>query len=138
MDRGVKRYILNTYKAQLRALKALQSESGLWHTVLTDPTSYEEVSGSAAVAAGILKGIRTGVLDDSYLECAEKAVKAILNNIAPDLSGGSGSPHSQPQTPAVNAGFETVRNTRNILSEKIFPIVLFSPALCRYVVQNGS
>ena len=63
--------------------------------VLTDASSYEEVSGSAAITAGILKGIRMGVLDDSYLPCAEKAVRAILNNIAADgtvlkVSGGTG------------------------------------------------
>lgn len=95
MDKGLKTYIVDTYKAQVKALKALQSDTGLWHTVLDDPTSYEEVSGSAAITAGILKGIRMGILDDSYLECAEKAVRAILDNIAPDgtvlnVSGGTG------------------------------------------------
>lgn len=95
MDKGLKTYIVDTYKAQVKALKALQSDTGLWHTVLDDPTSYEEVSGSAAITAGILKGIRMGILDDSYLPCAEKAVRAILDNIAPDgtvlnVSGGTG------------------------------------------------
>lgn len=95
LNPGVRRYILNTYKAQVRALRDLQSETGLWHTVLNDPSSYEEVSGSAAIAAGILKGIRMGVLETDYLPCAEKAVNAILSNIAPDgtvlnVSGGTG------------------------------------------------
>lgn len=95
LNKGVKTFILDTYKAQVKALKELQSDSGLWHTVLTDASSYEEVSGSAAITAGILKGIRMGVLDDSYLPCAEKAVRAILNNIAADgtvlkVSGGTG------------------------------------------------
>jgi len=67
----------------------------LWHTVLTDPDSYEEVSGSAAIVAGILKGIKMGILDDSYLECAWKGVQAILKNIDKDgtvlnVSGGTG------------------------------------------------
>lgn len=95
LNPAVRRYILNTYKAQVKALRELQSESGLWHTVLNDPSSYEEVSGSAAIAAGILKGIRMGVLDADYLPCVEKAVNAILENIAPDgtvlkVSGGTG------------------------------------------------
>lgn len=95
MNEGVYRYILNTYKAQVKALKKLQSKSGLWHTVLDDPSSYEEVSGSAAIAAGILKGIRMGVLPPACSECAERAIEAILNNIAPDgtvlnVSGGTG------------------------------------------------
>lgn len=56
----------------------------MWHTVLTDADSYEEVSGSAAIVAGILKGIKMGILDDSYLECAWKGVQAILKNIDKD------------------------------------------------------
>lgn len=95
MNAGVKQFITDTYKAQVHKLKEVQSKSGLWHTVLLDPSSYEEVSGSAAIAAGILKGIRYGILDDSYMECAQKAVKGILKNIDRDgtvlnVSGGTG------------------------------------------------
>ena len=71
LNQGVKTFILDTYKAQVRALRDLQGEDGLWHTVLDDSTSYEETSGSAAITAGILKGIRMGILDDSYLLCQE-------------------------------------------------------------------
>ena len=92
---GVKAIMTDTFKAQAHMLKSLQSESGLWHTVLTDKDSYEEVSGSAAIACGILKGIRMGILDDSYLLCAKKALRGILDNIAEDgtvlnVSGGTG------------------------------------------------
>ena len=95
MNSGVKEFVLDTYKAQVKALKKLQAPSGLWHTVLTDASSYEEVSGSAAIACGILKGIRMGILDDSYLPCAEKAIKGIMKNIDKDgtvlnVSGGTG------------------------------------------------
>lgn len=42
-----------------------------------------------------LKGIKLGILDDSYLDCAWKAVRAILNNIDEDgtvlnVSSGTG------------------------------------------------
>lgn len=95
LNPGVKTIIVDTYKAQVKALKKLQAPSGLWHTVLTDASSYEEVSGSAAIACGILKGIRMGILDDSYLPCAEKAIKGIMKNIDKDgtvlnVSGGTG------------------------------------------------
>ena len=95
LDAGVREFIVNTYKSQVRALKKLQSQSGLWHTVLDDPASYEEVSGSAAITAGILKGIKLGILDDSYLDCAWKGVRAVMNNIDEEgtvlnVSGGSG------------------------------------------------
>lgn len=95
LNSGVKEFIVDTYRAQAAALKKVQAKSGLWHTVLLESSSYEEVSGSAAIAAGILKGIRYGILDDSYQECAEKAIKGILKNVDKDgtvlnVSGGTG------------------------------------------------
>ena len=92
---ALKNYILDTYRAQVRALAALQAPDGLWHTVLTDPESYEETSGTAAFAAGMLQGIRTGVLDPVYLTVAERAIEGILANIAPDgtvLNVSAGTP----------------------------------------------
>ncbi len=95
LDPGVRAYIEDTFRAQAAALRDLQAPSGLWHTVLTDPTSYEEVSGSAAIAAGILKGIKLGILDSSFEACAEKAIEGICANVAEDgtvlnVSGGTG------------------------------------------------
>ena len=96
LNAGVKAFIIDTYKSQVSKLKQLQDqESGLWHTVLTDSTSYLETSGTAAVTVGILKGIRYGILDDSYLPCAAKGIRGILDNIDTDgtvlnVSGGTG------------------------------------------------
>ncbi len=39
---------------QLSALMRLQSPNGLWHTLLDDPTSYEELSASSAIAAAMV------------------------------------------------------------------------------------
>lgn len=95
LDAGVRRFLIDTYKAQVGALAGLQAENGLWHTVLKDPDSYCEVSGSAAIAAGILKGIRMGILDDSFRATAGKAVAGICQNIGTDgtvlnVSAGTG------------------------------------------------
>lgn len=95
MDKGLKSYLIDTYRAQVDALIRVQAPSGLWHTVLLEDDSYEEVSGSAAIVTGILKGIRLGILDDSYLPAARRAVCAICENIAADgtvlnVSGGTG------------------------------------------------
>lgn len=84
LDRGVREYLLDTYRAQVEALLELQDESGLWHTVLAEKDSYEEVSGSAAITAGIYKGIRMGILPAAYAAYADKALKAICDNIAED------------------------------------------------------
>lgn len=95
LNPGVKSIILDSYKAQAAALRELQDSSGLWHTVLTDSKSYEECSGSAAITAGILKGIRLGILDDSFLSCGERGIAGILKNIDKDgtvlkVSAGTG------------------------------------------------
>jgi unsaturated rhamnogalacturonyl hydrolase len=95
INEGLKDFLIDTYKAQVKALIPLQAPSGLWHTVLTDETSYEEVSGSAAIAAGILKGIKAGVLDESFRPAADKAIEAVCENIAEDgtvlnVSAGTG------------------------------------------------
>lgn len=95
IDHGLLTYLTDTFKAQVNALIGLQAPSGLWHTVLTDPSSYEEVSGSGAIAGGILKGIKMGILDESYYVCADRAVKAVCKNIGEDgtvlnVSAGTG------------------------------------------------
>ena len=95
IDHGLLTYLTDTFKAQVNALIGLQAPSGLWHTVLTDPSSYEEVSGSGAIAGGILKGIKMGILDKSYYVCADRAVKAVCKNIEEDgtvlnVSAGTG------------------------------------------------
>jgi unsaturated rhamnogalacturonyl hydrolase len=95
LDEGLKTFFLDTFKAQALALKHLQSSSGLWHTVLDDPTSYEEVSGSAAIAKGFLKGVKLGILDNSYETSAYQAIECICENIAIDgtvlqVSAGTG------------------------------------------------
>jgi unsaturated rhamnogalacturonyl hydrolase len=79
-----KRFIQEAYNAQVDGLCRLQSESGLWHTLLDDPDSYLEASASANFAYGILKGIRTGILPDTYAPAAQKAVRALIDCIGED------------------------------------------------------
>ena len=54
----------------------------MWHTLLDDPTSYEEASSTCGFAYGILRGIHTGVLDRKWLYVAKKALQPILNLIS--------------------------------------------------------
>jgi len=89
LEKGVKRYLIDTYLAQVSALAKLQTQSGLWTTVLNDTSSYEEVSGSAGITAGIYRGLRLGLLDDSYEAVADKAITAICKNIASDGTVGN-------------------------------------------------
>ncbi len=95
LDKGVKAFLTDTFKSQASALLRLQSPSGLWNTVLTDDLSYGEVSGSAAIAAGLLRGVKAGILDGSYKAAADRAIEAICANISDDgtvlnVSAGTG------------------------------------------------
>ncbi len=95
LDEGTKRFLIDTYISQCRTLKKLQGENGLWHTVLDDPDSYEESSGSAAITAGIIKGIKLHILPDEYKEVAEKAINGLIASVKEDgtvdkVSAGTG------------------------------------------------
>jgi len=64
---------------QLSALMPLQSENGLWHTILTDSGSYEETSGSAGIAAAFLvRGLGT----PKSFKVVEKAIPALIRKIS--------------------------------------------------------
>lgn len=74
---------------QLATLKTLQTEDGLWRTILDDPDSYEEVSASAGIAAAMVS-----IGNPLYLKYVQKALTGILNNITPEgrvlnVSGGT-------------------------------------------------
>jgi unsaturated rhamnogalacturonyl hydrolase len=74
---------------QLSGLKKMQTEGGLWRTVLTDPESYEEVSASCGIAAAM---IQNG--NPLHIPYVQKAYSAILSNITADgrvlnVSGGT-------------------------------------------------
>ncbi|OKP87019.1 glycosyl hydrolase family 88 [Paenibacillus helianthi] len=81
LDSGVFTYLQQILHAQAEALLACQSGDGLWHTLLDDPDSYTETSGSAAIAAGILQGARRGLLPESYANQALSAIRAVLGRI---------------------------------------------------------
>lgn len=75
---------INTLQTQIDALSQLQRDNGMWGTLLDDEMSYDEASGTAGFASGILKAIRMGYISKEYNPIAEKAVEAILNCIGED------------------------------------------------------
>lgn len=84
-DGPVRRLILNTWQEQCKALLSVQDpESGLWHTLLDQPDSYLETSASAAIAYGLLKGSRLGLLDEDCRAAGEKALLGVIAQVAED------------------------------------------------------
>lgn len=80
---GLRKFLLETLNRQVEALMACQHESGLWTTLLNDPDSYVESSATAGFTYGILKSIRKGYVSETYLDQAEKAVAALIDQIDP-------------------------------------------------------
>ena len=82
------------YQRMVAGLVTYQAENGLWSTIMDHPDFYQESSGSAGIACGILKAIRMGLIAPSYYPVVEKAVAGLLEKIAPDgivlgVSGGT-------------------------------------------------
>jgi len=81
--------VAGSLNEQLSALKMVQTEDGLWRTVLNDESSYEEISASAGIAAAMLE--RGNPLHTKYLN---KSIKGLLANVSEDgkvmnVSGGT-------------------------------------------------
>lgn len=79
-----RRHLLSLFERQAAALKATQDDSGLWHTLLDDPDSYLEASATAGFAYGLLKGVRKRYLPAEYAPVAERAIRAVIDNISPE------------------------------------------------------
>ena len=71
--------VAGSLNEQLAALKTVQTENGLWRTVLDDEESYEEISASAGIAAAMLT--RGNPLHSKYIQ---KSIKGLLDNVGPD------------------------------------------------------
>lgn len=81
--------VAGSLNEQLASLKLVQTENGLWRTILDDEESYEEVSAAAGIAAGMLT--RGNPLHTKYIN---KSIKGILANVSEDgrvlnVSGGT-------------------------------------------------
>lgn len=81
---ALRRFLIETLEAQVKALAQYQDESGLWRTLIDDPTSYLEASSAAGFAYGILKAVRKRYLPVEYEAMAIRALKGVLAHIGED------------------------------------------------------
>lgn len=79
---GLREFLIGTLEAQVRALQQYQDASGMWHTLIDDPSSYLEASATAGFGYGILKALRRRYLPSTYAETGLRAVQAVLENIS--------------------------------------------------------
>ncbi|MBB5887655.1 glycoside hydrolase family 88/105 protein [Lactovum miscens] len=77
-------FLINLLDDQIKALEKYQDVSGMWHTLIDDPTSYLESSGTAAFAYGVLKAVHCRYIDKKYEEVAFKALRGLIKEINED------------------------------------------------------
>ncbi len=78
---AVARYLREVFATQVRALAALQDTDGMFHTLLDDPRSPVEASGTAGIAYGVLAGQREGLIGSEFDGIVEAALPAIVSRI---------------------------------------------------------
>ncbi len=80
----LRQFLCATLEAQVQALSLHQDSGGLWHTLITDSTSYLEASATAGFAYGILKSVRKRYLPERFQPLGIQALKGVLANISAD------------------------------------------------------
>ncbi|MBR5287313.1 MAG: glycoside hydrolase family 88 protein [Clostridia bacterium] len=84
VDESVKAELVAALRRQAKSLARCQSESGMWHTLLDDPTSYVESSATCGFGYGLLRAVRMGLIAPEYEETALRALDPILSYIGQD------------------------------------------------------
>ncbi|MFO1166409.1 MAG: glycoside hydrolase family 88 protein [Paracoccus sp. (in: a-proteobacteria)] len=80
----IRRHLTWVVTAQIEALLKLQTPEGAWHTLVDDPTSYQEISATAAIGYALLKGHRLGLGPDRWREGGRRALAAVTRHIGAD------------------------------------------------------
>ncbi|KAF9498541.1 glycoside hydrolase family 105 protein [Pleurotus eryngii] len=82
---GLRMFLVSSLTAQINALVNCQDQNtGLWHTILDDDSSYLETSATAGFAYGIAKAIRLRLIpkEDRYVATVKKAMQGVLDNVS--------------------------------------------------------
>ena len=84
VNADVKAQLTRILLNQVTSLGKYQDESGMWHTLIDDPTSYAESSATCGFGYGILKAVHTGLLGREWEDVAYRALTPMLENIGDD------------------------------------------------------
>lgn len=74
--------LADAFKSLMDSMIKYQDESGMWYQVVNFggmEKNYLETSGSSIMAYALLKGVRYGFLDESYIQYGVKAFKGICD-----------------------------------------------------------
>lgn len=98
------------------ALRALQRPDGAWTTLLEPRGGYRELSATALIAGGWLRAVRLGMLDESYVVPARRALGAVVGAVHRHRGGWSLPEVSGPTIPLPvlpRLGYRAVRPGRD-------------------------
>ena len=93
--------ILLMYQKLLNGLLKYQSPSGCYHQVITLPGSYQELTSTSMIGYGVARGVKLGLLDQSYLPTLEalwNGAKARVTETGDVVDGctGTGALETEP------------------------------------------
>ncbi len=86
--------ILLMYQKLLNGLLKYQNPSGCYHQVITLPGSYQELTSTSMIGYGVARGVKLGLLDQSYLPTLEalwNGVKARVTETGDVVDGCTGT-----------------------------------------------
>ena len=91
---AVPKEIHSRYKRLVDGILKYQADNGLWHTVMDRSDFYQETSGSAGNAGGMMKAVRLHILEPGVMASALKAMEGVITKINNDgavegVSGGT-------------------------------------------------
>jgi rhamnogalacturonyl hydrolase YesR len=76
--------ILKIFQNHIKGLISVQDNSGMWHQILDDKSTYEETSCTAMFIIALARGIKNSWLDKKYEANLFNAWKAFSKNISDD------------------------------------------------------
>ena len=78
---GVRAYLTDCLTSHAEALMAAQDADGGWHTLLDDPGSYVEMSATAGIAYGLLRGARRGLFPAPARAAGLRGLDLVMRSI---------------------------------------------------------
>ena len=81
IDSKNRAYILNSLREQIAALAEFQRADGSFGTLLDFEHSYSDTSAAVGFSAGIKMAYEMGLIDESYLQTANKAYHYVVSKI---------------------------------------------------------
>ncbi|MDD4316021.1 MAG: glycoside hydrolase family 88 protein [Clostridia bacterium] len=91
--------IKELYKKSVDGILKYQRQDGAFHTVINKKSTYRELSAAALVACGLYQAVRLGMLNEKYLENADRAFNVCIESLIFDDNGVFFPEISRPTVP---------------------------------------